>query len=162
MNLDASKFTLLNSWLSGKDSRQPAWQRGWAVPRVVLISCRTEIRILPVAFKPLGSCLAFLFLLIDEQREGGGREERRKREGGRKREGESSQLLGLSLLILCLKITFNRSTRIENEYPYLKVSIIMFPNRSYFFVIPQGTNVLSTFLPQNIASNHVCDYGSWN
>ena len=48
-----------------------------------------------------------------------------------------SSLLGLSLLILCLKITFNRFTGIENEPPYLKVIIIILPpNRSHFLVMP--------------------------
>lgn len=89
----------------------------------MLVSCGTEIHILAVAFKPLGSCLAFLSLLIGEQKEGG-RKKGKERDRGRESERESGPLLCLSLLILSLKITFNtfnRATRIENEYPYLKV-----------------------------------------
>lgn len=73
-----------------------------------------------------------------------------------------SSLLGLSLLILCLKITFNSFTRIENEPPYLKVIIIMSPNRSHFFGNAIRSKCLGYILPQSIASHRVCNCGSWN
>lgn len=105
----------------------------------------------------------YIYKERDEQRESemagvggsGGVEERQRK--------RISSLLGLSLLILCWKITFNWFTRIENEPPYLKVIIIILPpNRSHFFGNAIRSKCLDYILPQSIASHRVCDDGSWN